>query len=71
MIAIGEHGVGKTCTVTTLLKQLGFKIQTVNLSKLGSNKNVAENVNKLTVGSNIYTKLNDVNNKVNLPIVGN
>jgi len=42
-----------------ILNQLGFKVQTVNLSKIGSNKNVIDNVNKLTVGSNVYSKLND------------
>jgi DNA polymerase III delta prime subunit len=59
LIVVGDHGVGKTCTVLAILNQLGYMVQTVNLSKIGSNKNVIENVNKLTVGSNVYDKLND------------
>ena len=47
LIAVGDHGVGKTCTVLAVLNQLGYTAQTVNLSKIGSNKNIIENVNKI------------------------
>ena len=58
LMITGEHGVGKTCTVLAILNELKYNVTTIDLSKLGSNKGVLENVNKLTIGSNIYDKLN-------------
>lgn len=61
-IIIGDHGVGKTCTVLAILNKLKYTVTTVDLSKLGSNKSVPENVNKLLMGTNIYDKINEVAN---------
>lgn len=58
LMVTGEHGVGKTCTVLAVLNNLGYTVQTIDLSKLGSNKMILENVHKVTTGSNIFNKLN-------------
>ena len=57
LIIIGNHGTGKTCVINAILKELGYNIETINLSKIGSNKNIMENINKITKGSNIVDKL--------------
>ena len=57
IIIIGDHGVGKTCTITAILNQLGYTIQNIDLTKIGSNKNVAENIDKLVKGNNIFDHL--------------
>lgn len=62
LLLIGRHGVGKTCVVTTILKNLDYKIETINLSSIGSNKMIAENINRLTMFDNIYDKLNEKKN---------
>lgn len=62
LMVTGEHGVGKTCTVHAVLKNLGFMIQTIDLSKIESNKTVSDHIKKITMGSNIFNKMNDDNN---------
>jgi hypothetical protein len=58
LMIIGDHGVGKTLTVNILLENMGYRIKTFDLSKLGSNKNIMEHINKLTKGNNIYDSIN-------------
>lgn len=62
LMLVGSHGVGKTCTVKAVLKQLNYVAQTFDLSLLGSNKSIPEHVNKLTKGTNIFDKINGNNN---------
>lgn len=62
LMLIGDHGVGKTCTVLAVLKKSNYVAQTFDLSKLDSNKSIPEHVNKLTRGTNIFDKLNGNNN---------
>lgn len=69
LMLIGNHGVGKTCTVSTVLEKMGYTIQTFDLSKLGSNKSIPEHVNKLTKGTNIFNKLNEVKNVKNAILI--
>ena len=66
MIIIGDHGVGKTCTVNATLNNLGYTVQTINLTKIGSNKNILENVEKIMKHDNI---LDHLNNNVSSKIV--
>jgi hypothetical protein len=33
LIALGKHGVGKTCTILNTLKQLGYVVHNINVSK--------------------------------------
>lgn len=61
LMVTGEHGVGKTCTVLAVLRGLKYSVQTIDLSKLGSNKTILENVKKVTIGSNIFDKMNGEN----------
>lgn len=68
LMLIGDHGVGKTCTVLAVLNKLNYVAQTFDLSKLGSNKSIPEHVSKLTKGTNIYDKLNG-NNDVKTAIL--
>lgn len=62
MTIFGDHGVGKTCTITTILNSLEYNIQTIDFSKIGSNKNMMEYINKIIKCNNIYDQLNDNNN---------
>lgn len=64
LMIIGDHGVGKTCTVMTILKQMKYIIQTFDITKLGSNKTIMESINKLTRSRNIYDNINEEHNKI-------
>jgi replication factor C subunit 1 len=68
LLVTGDHGVGKSCTVMAILKQMGYTVQNINLSKIGSNKNVDENVKKLVKNNNIYYHILD-NKKEKIAIV--
>jgi hypothetical protein len=63
LMVIGEHGVGKTCTILSILDDLKYNIQNIDLSKLGKNKMILENVHKVTTGSNIFDKIESNKNK--------
>lgn len=67
MILLGDHGVGKTCTMTAVLNSLKYDYQYINLTKIGSNKNIIENIGKLMNNSNILNHLN--NDKFNNPAI--
>jgi hypothetical protein len=69
LIIIGDHGTGKTCVTNTILSDMNYNIETINLSKIGSNKNIMENINKITKGSNIIDKLNSKNTIKNVLII--
>jgi hypothetical protein len=49
----GHHGVGKTCTVLNIVKELDYSYKIINLSKIGSNKTIEEYITKLTQGNDI------------------
>lgn len=62
MLITGNHGCGKTCVANTVLNELGYSLESVILSKIGSNKNIIENINKITRESNIMDIMNSKNN---------
>ena len=57
LLLIGDHGVGKTLTATTILNELKYTTHTFNFNKLISNKNINETVENLTKASNILNKI--------------
>lgn len=59
LIITGDHGTGKSCVVNAILSEMNYNIEIINLSKIGSNKNIIENINKITKGNNIIDKLNN------------
>ena len=54
LIVIGDHGTGKTCTINSILNDLKYEIKTLNLSKLGTTKNIDDNVDKITRENTIF-----------------
>lgn len=69
LMLIGDHGVGKTCTVMSVLNKLKYHVQTFDLTKLGSNKSIPEHINKLTKGTNIFNKINGYNDTKNAILI--
>lgn len=59
LLIIGDHGVGKTCTVTSILNNLEYATHFVNLPKVGTNKNknIEEHVDKMLHCNNIFDHL--------------
>ena len=55
LIITGSHGVGKTCIVKTILNTLGYIIQTINFSKIKTNKNIKEIIDNQISNSDILT----------------
>jgi DNA polymerase III delta prime subunit len=68
MIVTGNHGIGKTGSVHVILKELGYDIQIINFSKVKSNKNIKDVIERVTNGSNILG-LMDGKKKTNVAIV--
>lgn len=71
LIALGKHGVGKTCTIINTLKNLGFTIHNINVSKKCAIKvksakiSAKENSNKKT-NKNLERLIDKVINGINI-----
>jgi DNA polymerase III delta prime subunit len=59
IFVLGDHGVGKTCSILAILKNKKYRIQLVNLSKLGILKDIDLIVEKLVKNSTIYDIVNN------------
>jgi hypothetical protein len=59
MIVLGDHGVGKTCTVMSILNDKGYNIQIINLNTIGTIKKIDDYVEKLLKGIHILNHLID------------
>jgi hypothetical protein len=58
LLLTGPHGIGKTCSIHTILNEKNYNIQTINFQKLKTTKNVNELLD------NIKMKKNDVYNQL-------
>ena len=62
MLITGNHGVGKTCAVYAILNDMGFSIQVVNFSRIKTNKNIKDIIDRVSNKNNI---MNNMFNKKN------
>jgi hypothetical protein len=62
IIITGNHGIGKTCMVNTILKELNYCIKTINFNKI-KQKNIEEILNSLIKNNNILSLLYKKENK--------
>lgn len=58
-IITGNHGVGKTCIVQTILTTMGYTIQTINFSKIKSTKNIKEVMENILNCKDIYSLIKE------------
>lgn len=68
LLVIGDHGVGKTCTVNACLKQMKYDIHTINLAKVSATKNYEDTVKKMFRDNNIFYHFEN-NKKENIAVV--
>ena len=63
LLITGNHGVGKTCSVYAILNDLGYSIQVINFSRIKTNKNIKDIIdrasNKNSILNNMFNKKND------------
>ena len=63
LLITGNHGVGKTCSVYAILNDLGYTIQVINFSRIKTNKNIKDIIdrasNKNSILNNMFNKKND------------
>ncbi len=66
MILTGNHGVGKTATVVTILKSLDYTIYQINFNKIDNFKNIDDFIEKPIFGNSISEKINNkiIKNKI-------
>lgn len=66
MLVIGSHGVGKTCSVLAVLKELKYDAKLINLTKMiaGKSKTITDITHKILRGDNIYDHLNEKHSKM-------
>lgn len=58
---IGNHGIGKTSIVTTIINELGYNVELINMCNFTTNKNIGEKINKILKGTNIFDSFNTDN----------
>lgn len=60
MLITGNHGIGKTCAVQAILKDLKYDVQIINFSRIKSSKNIKDILDKLVNNkTNIMAALNE------------
>jgi DNA polymerase III delta prime subunit len=69
IIISGNHGVGKTTLVYTLLKNLNYEIVTINFTKIKVCKNIGDFVKKLINNNNIINLLDNVVSKKKIIVI--
>ena len=62
LLITGNHGVGKTCATYAILNDLGYIIQVVNFSRIKTNKNIKDIIDRVSNKNNI---MNNMFNKKN------
>ena len=59
MIVTGNHGIGKTVTVSIILKELGYTIINLNIAMLKTSPNIEDTLSKLLRQTNILKLLDE------------
>lgn len=63
LLITGSHGSGKTCAVYAILNDLGYSIQIINFSRIKTNKNIKDIIdrasNKNSILNNMFNKKHD------------
>jgi len=71
MIVTGNHGIGKTCTLITILKSLDYTIYQINFNKIDNFKNIDEFIEKPIFGNSISEKINNMKIKNKIILIDN
>jgi hypothetical protein len=71
MLISGNHGVGKTSLITSILNSLGYIVYKINFIKINNFKNINEFINKTIFGIGISDKLNNIEQKKKIILIDN
>ena len=71
LLITGNHGVGKTSTITTILKSMDYLIYQINFNKISYFKNIDEFLEKPIFNNSITEKINNINIKKKLLFIDN
>lgn len=63
LLLLGNHGVGKTNTMITILNEMGYRIHNFDFNIMRNSKNVRDDLNKIT-HHNILDSMNGVHSKI-------
>jgi len=65
MIVTGNHGVGKTCLINSILNTMGYTMQTINFGRVKTNKNIKEILDNTGSNNDIINAIDGkINNKI-------
>ena len=71
LIVTGNHGIGKTSFVISILNSLNYKIYKINFIKINNIKNITEFIEKTIFGTSISDKMNNTNIKKKIILIDN
>lgn len=71
IIVTGNHGIGKTSTLITILKSLDYTIYQINFNKIDNFKNIDEFIEKPIFGNSISEKINNMKIKNKIILIDN
>ena len=63
LLILGNHGVGKTCMINTILNEMEYKIYNFNFNIIRNTKNIKEELEKIAKGD-VLDAINGVKSKV-------
>jgi nucleoside-triphosphatase THEP1 len=71
LMITGNHGVGKTSIITTILQSLDYTIYQINFNKINFFKTIEEFIQKPIFNNSINEKINNTNNKKKVILIDN
>lgn len=63
LLILGNHGVGKTCMINTILNELGYRIYNFNFNIIKNTKNIREELDKIAKGD-VLDAINGIKSKI-------
>jgi hypothetical protein len=71
IIITGNHGIGKTSFVLSILNSMAYQIYKINFIKINNIKNINEFIEKTIFGSNITDKINNISKIKKIILIDN
>lgn len=65
LLILGNHGVGKTCAVKTILNNMNYECELINMHSIAANKNIDDAINKIITAKNMLNIFDEHNGVIN------
>lgn len=69
LLVTGDHGVGKTCTILAILKDMNYDVQTLDFSRIQKMENIKDFINRIISPNDILSMVQNKKQKKTVVVV--